>query len=474
MQAIDATPKFVDPRGAYAPDPDGTTWLPIGGKDDEREKSGVTCEAELFAAQSACRYFARKSPYCINGHANRVSYIVGYGHTYTATVKKGQAASDDEVAAVQAAIDAFIKANNWQRRQREIVRRFDRDGEVFLRFFTGDGGLKVRFVEPSQVHVPANAVAAEHESFGVRTLTDDVETAVAYCIDNTWTPAEEIQHRKANVDSNVKRGLPLFWPVGDIFKENRAIRRNMAAGSAIQTSVAYTKTVTGGTSSGPSNLRGNAADFSRNNPSTGKTDYFEEHRPGRIVVKTDAVEYDFPFATTNYAAFIEVIGSNLREIASMLVMPEFMFTSDASNGNYASTMVAEGPAVRNFEGLQYEQREYDMEVMRRVVAAAGLPDDILDRVEIDVQCPQLAVRDPKLETDRRQVLANNKILSPQTWAAEEGYDYQQEQENIERHAEDHPDSMPLNPLDPNYDPAADGDEEGGDTDPAKKKSEEKP
>lgn len=452
-ETVDLSATFVGNSNPY--NDDGQRWIAIGGNDDETEKSGVCNEQELFAVQAACRYFARKSPYCINGHANRISYIVGYGHTYTATVKKGQEASDEEVKSVQDAIDNFVRVNKWQHRQREIVRRFDRDGEVFLRYFPADGTIKVRFVEPSQVHVPDGVAHAEHESFGIKTDPNDVETIEAYCIDNNWVPAEEIQHRKANVDSNVKRGLPLFWPVGDIFKENRAIRRNMAAGSAIQTSYAMVKTVAGGSANGPSTLRGNASDFTRTNSATGKTDFFEEHKPGRIATKTDAVNYEFPFATTNYSAFVEVIQSSLREIASMLVMPEFMFTSDASNGNYASTMVAEGPAVRNFEGLQYEQREYDMEVLRRVVSAAGLPDDILDRVEIDVQCPQLAVRDPKAETDRRQVLSNNKILSPQTWAAEEGYDYQQEQENIEQHLEDHPDSMPMMPLDPNYDPSQD-------------------
>jgi hypothetical protein len=46
------------------------------------------------------------------------------------------------------------------------------------------------------------------------------------------------------------------------------------------------------------------------------------------------------------ASFVAVLHAELRAIASRLVMPEFMLTSDASNGNYASTMVAEGPAMR--------------------------------------------------------------------------------------------------------------------------------
>ncbi len=44
-----------------------------------------------------------------------------------------------------------------------------------------------------------------------------------------------------------------------------------------------------------------------------------------------------------------VLQAELRAIAARLVMPEFMLTSDASNASYASTMVAEGPAVRMFQ-----------------------------------------------------------------------------------------------------------------------------
>lgn len=460
-EAIDVTGQFVDPRGAYEPDQYGTQWIRIGGDTDDAQKSGIVTESQLFDIQSLCRYFARRSPYCINGHTNRVSYIVGWGHTLTAVAKKDQTVSDQELAAVQECIDEFIEVNRWHCRQQECVRRMDRDGEVFLRYFSDDeNNVLVRFVEPCQVHVPENTQAGPHETYGIRTKPDDVETVTDYCIDNQWVPADEIQHRKANVDSNIKRGIPLFWPVIDVLKECRAIRRNMAAGSAIQTSYAMVKTVAGGSANGPSTLRGNASDFTRTNPNSGKTDYLEEHKPGRIATKTDAVSYEFPFATTSYSAFVEVIQSNLREVASMLVMPEFMFTSDASNGNYASTMVAEGPAVRNFERLQYEHRMYDMEIYEKQIeswiAADKLPADICDRVEIDVQCPTLAVRDKKAEAEANQVLANNGILSKQTWSAEAGLDYAQEQENIDQHQEDHPDSMgPMPAYDPNQDPNAD-------------------
>ena len=56
---------------------------------------------------------------------------------------------------VQRVLDRFLTANRWQHRQQEIVRRRDRDGEAFLRFFAlPDGSTQVRFVDPAEVSTP--------------------------------------------------------------------------------------------------------------------------------------------------------------------------------------------------------------------------------------------------------------------------------------------------------------------------------
>ena len=52
-------------------------------------------------------------------------------------------------------------------------------------------------------------------------------------------------------------------------------------------------------------------------------------------------------------------------------MPEFMLTSDASNANYSSTMVAEGPAVKMFDRLQHEMLGDDIELLVACVASRG-------------------------------------------------------------------------------------------------------
>jgi capsid protein len=119
-----------------------------------------------------------------------------------------------------------------------------------------------------------------------------------------------------------------------------------------------------------------------------------------------------------------VLQAELRAIASRLVMPEFMLSSDASNANYSSTMVAEGPAVKMFERLQHDMREDDLEVMWRVVenavAAGRLPAEALATVDLRAIAPTLAVRDRLKDAQADQILVRNGAMSVQTMALRHG------------------------------------------------------
>jgi hypothetical protein len=114
-------------------------------------------------------------------------------------------------------------------------------------------------------------------------------------------------------------------------------------------------------------------------------------------------------------------------------MPEFMFTSDASNANFASTMVAEGPAIRMFERLQATLIEQDRAVMWRVIhnaiAAGALPPHVRDVVELQIIPPSLDVRDALKQAHVDRIAYQHGVLSPQTWSQHLGLDYDQEQKN---------------------------------------------
>jgi capsid protein len=327
-----------------------------------------------------------------------------------------------------------VYENHWQRRQQEIVRRYDRDGEVFLRFFVNERGeTRVRFVEPAQVATPSARAGEPGVSFGIQTEPDDVETPLAYYIDGTAVDAAEIQHRKANVDANVKRGLPLFYPVRKNLRRAEKLLRNMSVVAEIQSAIALVRKHRQATRSGVQQFAAAQADVSVTSPATGQTTNFRRFGPGTILDSHGGIEYDFPAAGLEAGNYVAILQAELRAIASRLVMPEFMLTSDASNANYASTMVAESPALRMFARLQAELVSDDLRVMWRVLdaaAAAGrLPREALEAVEVQVAPPTLEVRDPLKEAQTFRIEHASGILSPQTWSQKRGLDYEQEQAN---------------------------------------------
>src|SRR5205085_4273230 len=158
----------------------------------------------------------------------------------------------------------------------------------------------------------------------------------------------------------------------------------------IQSAIALIRKHRQGTASGVQQFVANQADHA-----AVSTRSVHRYGPGTILDAHAGIEYDFPAAGVDAANFVVVLQAELRAIASRLVMPEFMLTSDASNANYSSTMVAEGPAMRMFQRLQAEQVCDDLLVMRRVidnaVASGRLPIEARTMVEIQAQPPSLVV-----------------------------------------------------------------------------------
>lgn len=431
---------LVDPREAYVDD-DGLWWNPVSAGPGGGALAGLlpVDEAQLSEVRTQCRRLAATNEFAINGIENRVSYLVGVGHSYRAIVRKGAGAPEGLTGDVQAVLDEFLHENRWQARQQEIVRRLDRDGEAFLRYFTGaDGSTRVRFVEPEQVATPQELTRNPETSFGIHCDSADVETVLGYYIDGQPVAADEIQHRKANVDANVKRGLPLYFPVRKNLRRVEKLLRNMSALAEIQSAIALIRKHRRAARSGVESFVDDGADSTAT--VAGRTRRLAHYGPGTILDAPAGLEYDFPANGVQASAFVGVLQAELRAIAARLVMPEFMFTSDASNANYASTLVAEGPAVKMFERLQAGLKADDCDVMWRVIdnaiRAGRLPADTRRHVEIQIGLPSLHVRDQLRECQIERIAFEKGILSPQTWSQRMGLDYEQEQKNLAMHAHD--------------------------------------
>ena len=429
---------LVDPREALMDD-DGTRWQAVGGALGGGRGGPPQLNAEQLAeVRLQCRQLAAGNEFAINGIENRISYLVGPGHAYRAVVRKRTELAPDLVGDVQAVLDEFLQENAWQSRQQEIVRRMDRDGEAFLRFFvTGDGLTRVRFVEPEQVYTPKELANSPSASFGIQTEPDDVETPLGYYVDGEPVEATHIQHRRANVDANVKRGLPLYYPVRKNLRRVERLLRNMSALAEIQSAIALIRKHRSALRHGVEQFVSDQSIAASTDGRTGRTRQLSQYAPGTILDAPAGLEYDFPAAGVNASNFVTVLQAELRAIAARLVMPEFMFTSDASNANYSSTLVAEGPAVKMFERLQATLRNDDCRVMWRVLhnaeAAGRLPPGVCRHVELQITLPSLHVRDQLREMQIDRIAFEKGILSPQTWSQRLALDYDQEQKNLAMH-----------------------------------------
>jgi capsid protein len=344
-------------------------------------------------------------------------------------------------------IDEFIKDNKWGKRQQETQWRNDRDGETILRLFrpasTDDDGiqttkLKVRFVEPGQLSTPPARQAA-NETFGIVTDSEDVETVTGYWIDGKLVPAKEIQHRKRNVDLNVKRGLPLFLPVEKNLRRAEKLLRNMTTVASIQSAIALIRKHSGAaTETSNTNFVQDHANYSVQHGSQ-PTTYHERFAAGTILDAPAATEYDFPTATIDASQYVVVLQAELRAVACRLQMPEFMLTADASNANYSSTMVAEGPAVKSFERNQATMIEEDLEIFDIVldlgVGSGMISQEQRDQVDIDVTPPTVQTRDRIKETTADQILVNGKAMSIDTWQLRNELDPEHETELIDAQTE---------------------------------------
>jgi len=74
--------QYVDPREAFKDQEGGLDWVPLGGADAMRSKAMVTTPQELAALRDRYRVLAAENEFAINGHENRVSYVVGTGLQY--------------------------------------------------------------------------------------------------------------------------------------------------------------------------------------------------------------------------------------------------------------------------------------------------------------------------------------------------------------------------------------------------------
>ncbi len=357
---------------------------------------------------------------------NLINFVIGRG---VIVDPEGEDKKRDKVW------EAFKRRNKWKRFIKEMCNRTWRDGECFIRKFKVDlegGDASIRFIDPERIKDSNGKV-----SFGIKTDPADVETPIAYMLVSAdgktqldEIPAEEIIHLKIGVDANVKRGVSYLYGIMPMLTKYEQWLNDRILLNKVRTAVALVKTIKGG-----------AADVNRiraQQAATSNTERGDNRQKmlkgGTVFTVNEGVTLEF-LSPNLQASDVKHDGRNiLLSIAAAKQLPEYMVTGDASNSNFASTMVSESPGVRTFESWQDFFEEPVLEIYDWVVSDSQDPDsiDLGKEIEAKAVYPPLIARNLKEETDANSVMNAAGILSKATWAAQNGLNYDKEREQIEK------------------------------------------
>ena len=406
------------------------------------------------------------------------NYVIGSGPTFKVQTEVKEA--DQLVLAVQRFIDAFLDENNFIGGvDREIHIRSREDGEAFVVIHRGRTVPRICILEPDQVTEPDNPRQLDDWlgadaflsfwSFGVHTrMSDylgcqDFANPLGYHVvydgtGNAWDyiPATRVgaqvrlptdavmEHLKRNTSGNAKRGVSDFYAIQKTMEREATLECNTAVGASNLAAISLITEHLPGTTESEAAAMVQAASI---------TDYQEPTKRGTRTVKVrrwpagtqlDAPAgkkyYAGPLGTLRSPIFIEVAQMLLRSIGRRWLMPEYMVSGDASNANYASTLVAESPFVKSREADQvFYIRHFKSIVWKAIRLAweegrfdrwATRWNELRQLVDLDVTLPDVASRDRQQQALVNEIEHRNGILSKRTWAAETGRDFDAERENM--------------------------------------------
>jgi hypothetical protein len=396
----------------------------------------------------------------------------------------------DENQDVQDYWDTWAKVNKWDMRSKEIVKRAMRDGEVFVRFF----GIPARtnIDNPSPAYNTIRCIDVNeirdwlgdlNHSYGVECDPEDVEKPVNYyrtfrkqlIEEHEIIPADEIIHAKILVDSNVKRGISFLIGVAKHIRQYSGWLDDRVKLNKIRTIYNLIGNATG---SGPLT---NVTDKFENTTKPSESPNTEKKKMPKAgsVLVTRGIDWKFDALNINATDTKEDGRAIQLRIGLGTQLPEYIIRGDASNANYSSSMVSESPFVRMIEDYQDFFADLFNQIFQKVIRfgiesgeisakskktltqessatktylgklvkagnkeagkfleAITKQDAQAEEIETNIECQvefgPLIARNLKEETESYQIHKQNAWASDQTLSSKLGYDYKQEQAQIDK------------------------------------------
>ena len=114
MESIELLTRWFD-----RDDQDFPRWVPVDMLLGAGPSVPYRSEADLAAIRDEARAMALVHPFALSAIENRVSYVVGSGHTYKVRRKPAQDLSPEAIEAIERELVEWQEANEWFSRQQQ-------------------------------------------------------------------------------------------------------------------------------------------------------------------------------------------------------------------------------------------------------------------------------------------------------------------------------------------------------------------
>lgn len=397
-------------------------------------------------------------------------YVMGTGWDFT--VQPVKAYKNDQLAIqlagiVQQVVDGFLEYNQFiGNMDREIHEESRVDGDSLPTLYPEDREVRIELTDPGCIIAPLNPKPLEnwlrtshklngwwhgvHTVFNPLIGRDDVARPLGYhaVFDNTgdqWAYLEacRVEQIKRNVGRNARVGVNDFLTVMDDLRNEAKLRRNTAIGGAILAAIVMIEQFPEGTSQGSVDgiVTANQTHTYQKSTQYGVQSISgEQVAPGTVKrVSAGRTATTGPLGQLRSPVYIEIAQYLLRIIGSPWSMPEYLISGDASNANYASTLVSESPFVKYCE---HEQAFYASHFERLIWKALRMYYElgvlrcdwrqIVCLLEVTAEYSSPASRDKQQQIDVDEKLHDMGAKSMRSIAADHDLDYDEEQEHIGR------------------------------------------
>ena len=380
--------------------------------------------------------------YYSNLHARAIvrnlsKFVLGKGPIITPRLEegvilsaKGNKVDPAKNLKIQEILKDFMKENKWNLREKEMVMRCFRDGEIFIRYFinTSNGKVTIRFIRANLIRTPKDKkgiLPSENVDLGIGTAKSDIERVKHYYLCNSEgnfverIAAKEMLHIKLLADSDMLRGVSFILSAMPMIKKYESWLDDRVLLNRVRSAIALIKQVDG-TASTVKTIR----DQNMARKTSSERNRQRAMRGGTVLTATKGVEYKMLSPNINAQDVKDDGRAMLLTVAAGMGMPEMILTADYSNANYSSTFVAQNPFVREIEDWQDFFETHYKEILAVVLQAAidygPLPNDT--KTEVQIEWPPLILADIEKNNKAREIQHRNKILSKITWMKREGLD----------------------------------------------------